>query len=287
MAAASATAEKAPRSRAPHVNLSDMPELMPGAQPSANPTQREQFEQRCRKLHRDEISEEQQERQAADAVTRVAGAGAARSSDLEAMFPMLDPALVRTLYAEALSPQHAIETLLALSAASAEPVAGTVADAKAGPGKPPWQLGVEDETKFPSLVDGGGWQVASQRQIERDPDEDLGSAWRDRAKTAVDIPGPPPGPRPALVTESAQALRRRTRRSQDDGMEPLTTIMTDYEYRHRVGQMRAKHRQQYGRGRLGAAAQKAATRGKLGGGRGAGGPEGSGESEASEDGDGQ
>eukprot|EP00928_Gymnodinium_smaydae_P036757 TRINITY_DN2564_c0_g1_i4.p1 TRINITY_DN2564_c0_g1~~TRINITY_DN2564_c0_g1_i4.p1 ORF type:complete len:220 (+),score=52.21 TRINITY_DN2564_c0_g1_i4:102-761(+) len=177
----------------PHVNLSDIPELMPGAQPSANPAQREHFEQRCIKLHAEEVEEKQAvaaENQAA------AGAGpASAGSGLESMFPNLDPALIRAICSDSPSQQGAIETLLALSAAAAEPHNGTIEKA-AVPTLPPLNVGLEDHDKFPSLVDSKGWQVGCERQFDfaermaGGKDEELGSAWRDHAQTAGEIPAP-------------------------------------------------------------------------------------------------
>lgn len=234
------------------MNLFDMPELMPGAEPSATPAQREEFEQRCRMLHRTEVSEELEH------VTnlRVAAGSDVSSSQLEVMFPALDPALVRTLSSEAPTPQHAIELLLALSAATAEPVAGAEAPVRpASP--PPLNLCVEDHDKFPVLSDSNGWQVASRHQLERNEDEDLGSAWRDRAKAAKDIPAP----RPTMAT-TAVPSRRRPDKPQDcsGDTEKAEIFLTEYEHRHRAGQRRALRRAQYGRG----------VRGANGSGRGAG-----------------
>mmetsp|Transcript_104747 Transcript_104747/g.182083 ORF Transcript_104747/g.182083 Transcript_104747/m.182083 type:complete len:276 (-) Transcript_104747:96-923(-) len=228
------------RPKAPHVNLFDMPELMPGAQPSANPAQREEFEQRCRKLHDDAVAEEQTRAE----VKREAAGSRATTSDLEAMFPALDAALVRTLAAEAPTPQHAIETLLALAAATAEPVAG--GERAASP--PPRDLGVEDMDKFPSLCDGDGWQVVSKQQLERDPDEELGNAWRDRAKAAASKPAPKV--KPAAPDAGYGTTRRKASRQKDDEhAREQPQLETDYEFRQRIGQKRASNRAQYGRGR--------------------------------------
>lgn len=215
-----------------------MPELMPGAQPSANPAQREEFQQRCRQLHRDDVTEACEYA----ATVSVATGARATTSDLEAMFPALDPALVRLLHSEAPTPQHAIETLLALSASMATPVVGGQAPRATTP--PPRNLGVEDHGKFPSLVDSGGWQLVTQRQIEQDAEEDRGSAWRDRAKAAVDIPAPRPAPSAAAV---AWGQKKRQGPKKEEHYEPQQ-YLTDYEFRHRAGERRAQHRVQYGRG---------------------------------------
>lgn len=229
------------RPKGPNVNLSDMPELMPGAQPSANPAQREEFEQRCRKLHDDAVAEEQVRAE----VKREAAGSRVTTSELEAMFPALDAALVRTLAAEAPTPQHAIETLLALAAATAEPVAGS--ERAASP--PPRDLGVEDMDKFPSLCDGDGWQVVSKQQLERDPDEELGSVWRDRAKAAASKPAPKATPAAPDASGYGAARRRAPRQKDDEHVREQPHLETDYEFRHRIGQKRESNRAKYGRGR--------------------------------------
>lgn len=43
--------------RRPQINLSDVPETLPGARPSASSAQREAFEERCRRLYREEVEE--------------------------------------------------------------------------------------------------------------------------------------------------------------------------------------------------------------------------------------
>lgn len=259
MAAAGAPTQKgASRARAPRVNLSDIPEMMPGAQPGANPAQRMDFEQFCRKLHDDEVVEK---REAAAVMREVALAEASSvSSSLEAMFPLLDAALVRALSAEAPTQQQAIETLLVLSASMSEPGEASTTRATM---PPPRLLGVEDRDKFPSLgreparrcesqdPPGAGGDVAARGEEEKD----LGSAWCDRAKAAADMPAPRPT---AWASAVAAPRRRKDARSKDDADEPQH-VMTDYEFRHRVGQRRARRRLQYGRrgGRGGAAGAQA------------------------------
>mmetsp|Transcript_138583 Transcript_138583/g.244840 ORF Transcript_138583/g.244840 Transcript_138583/m.244840 type:complete len:269 (+) Transcript_138583:111-917(+) len=228
------------RVKGPEVNLFDVPELMRGAQPSANPAQREEFEQRCQKLHRDLVAEEEQ--------TRVeSGLEASSTSntetDLGAMFPMLDAALVRMLAAEAPTPQRAIETLLALAAATAEPVVSV-------PSPPARNLGVEDMASFPSLCDSDGWQVVSKQQLERDPNEELGSAWRDRTKAAAGIPAPRAAQRAPHVAH-AGSRRRAPREKDEEHACDQPQWETDYEFRQRIGQKRAWNRTQFGRGRGG------------------------------------
>ncbi|CAE7761270.1 unnamed protein product, partial [Symbiodinium pilosum] len=100
-----------------------------------------------------------------------------------AMFPTLDADLVRSIYAEAQTPQDAVDTLLALTVA-ADPMEVPL------PTLPPLEVGMDDHDKFPALTDAEGWQVANQKLFDRDPEEDLGSAWRDRAKAAQHMPAP-------------------------------------------------------------------------------------------------
>jgi hypothetical protein len=223
------------------VNLFDVPEMMPGAMPRANPAEREEFEQRCRMLHQDEVAG----RSESVHVMQTASGATATNSDLEAMFPALDPALVRSLAAEAPTPQHAIETLLALACAISEP--GVDCQRAATP--PPRNLGVEDMEKFPSLMDADGWQVVSQHQFDRDEDEDLGSAWRDRAKAAADLPAPKQSPEPSGAWGAAAAAKRRTKREEEEsGIATTDTNETDYDFRQRRGERRAQNRVQFGRG---------------------------------------
>lgn len=239
--AASSRQQKAPSraARAPHVNLFDMPELMPGAQPKANPAQREDFHQRSVLLHR----EEERDRQAQVAEVRQASGAEITCVELQAMFPALDASLVAAILVDSRSPQHAIETLLALSEAAAEP--GPTNEAARPTSPPPRNVGVEDHELFPSLMDADGWQVGSQRLFERDPDEEQGSVWRDRAKAAKDVPAPKATPAASSVARRRPSAKKEGYSEEAEGGE----WMTDYEFRHRVGQRRAKHRAQFGRGK--------------------------------------
>lgn len=225
------------RQRAPQLNLFDIPELMPGTKPRCNPSQREDFERRCRHLY------EQHTHEVCVPPTRAdTGVGAtAAVEEMQAMFPTIDSALVQMLYAEAPTPQHALDTLLALTTATAEPVAG--GERPASP--PSRNLGVDDHDKFPSLVTSDGWQVFNQRGFNRE-DEELGSVWRDRAQVATNLPAPQTK-QVAPSTAWASARHRRSREKKnavEDGIMPET----DYELRQRIGQQRAKNRAQYGRG---------------------------------------
>mmetsp|Transcript_102506 Transcript_102506/g.161800 ORF Transcript_102506/g.161800 Transcript_102506/m.161800 type:complete len:265 (-) Transcript_102506:100-894(-) len=217
----------------PMVNVSDLPELLPGAQCNANPAQREEFEQQCRLLYKEEI-EHQYHFYQRHPTAHIGTDFAASSDDMVAMFPSIDPVLIRTLVEEARTPQDAIETLLELSGMGYQRAATP----------PPLQLGVEDMEKFPSLVDADGWQVFSQRHMERGTEENFGSTWRDRAKAGIPLPAP------TAVFSSARGtvvVKRRERKEQEsDATENTTT--TDYDVRHRKGQQRVKNRMHYGRG---------------------------------------
>eukprot|EP00437_Effrenium_voratum_P015597 CAMPEP_0181446466 /NCGR_PEP_ID=MMETSP1110-20121109/26120_1 /TAXON_ID=174948 /ORGANISM="Symbiodinium sp., Strain CCMP421" /LENGTH=265 /DNA_ID=CAMNT_0023570547 /DNA_START=77 /DNA_END=874 /DNA_ORIENTATION=+ len=239
MAAASAT-KASQRSRAPFVNLFDLPELMPGAQPSANPAQREEFENRCRQLHRDEEQERQDRLEKAYEQRAAAAPDLTSTSELEAMFPTLDAELVRSIHAEAQTPQDAVDTLLALTLA-AEPL-------EALPTLPPREVGMDDHDKFPALTDAEGWQVANQKLFDRDPEEDLGSAWRDRAKAAQDMPAPKAAVAPAKPRSGPAKAKKEGATDEKVEDEEVDEFLTDYDFRHRVGQQRAKHRARYGRG---------------------------------------
>lgn len=215
----------------PRANLFDVPELLPGASAGANPAQRTTFENRCRKLREEQAEEEQPYR------TGVASSnGATTVEDLCAMFPSLDADLVRSLAMDFPTPQHAIETLLQLVASSSE---ATV------PPLPPRELPIADLEAFPSLTDSDGWQVVSQAQFDKDPDEDLGSAWRDTAKDAADKPAPP---KSSNTAPTAWGPKRRAAKEKQEDAPEAALPETDYEQRLRRGQQRAKNKAVFGRG---------------------------------------
>lgn len=225
--------------KGPDVNLFDIPEMMPGAKSSANPAQREHFARRCIQLYHESVDEEHEQH-----ARRNAGAGSvATVADLEAMFPLLDAALVRGICNDVPTPQQAIETLLALNCAMSAPGTGSMR-ATTSPAR---DLGVEDHEKFPSLLDADGWQVAAQRHFDRDPSEDLGSAWRDRAE-AVASKASPAAKASAWGPAAARSRqKKKVEAVTDDGTE-RSFPLTDYESRHRDGQRRAMNRIEYGRG---------------------------------------
>eukprot|EP00439_Symbiodinium_sp_Y106_P020772 s5158_g2.t1 len=185
---------------------------MPGAQPSANPAQREDFENRCRQLHRDEEQERLDRLQQAYEQRAAAAPDLASTSELEAMFPTLDAEL------------DAVDTLLALTLA-AEPLEAPL------PTLPPLEVGMDDHDKFPALTDAEGWQVANQKLFDRDPEEDLGSAWRDRAKAAQDMPAPKAAVAPAKPRSGAAKAKKEAaavkelKRADDEKETNITKIL--------------------------------------------------------------
>jgi len=171
--------------------------------------------------------------------------GAGDEVELELMFPGMDAALVRAIRTDAPSVQSAIETLLALSAAAAEPQGADQAVPRA-PRLPPIDVGVKDHEKFPVMVDADGWQVANFDRVEAAAlEEELGSAWCDRAKAVADLPAPkaPAVPLPAVA-------RRKPRKQVGGGLaEEPEPFLTEYEYRHEVGQRQRKLRTKFSKGR--------------------------------------
>merc|ERR1712125_102862 len=95
--------------------------------------------------------------------------------------------------------------------------------------------------QFPALVDSEGCQAQRQSQPERHADENLGSAWRDRAKAASALAAPRP------VAQSKIGVAPRQRHHQNVYGCHEKQPETEYEMRHRVGQRRAKHKVQCGR----------------------------------------
>lgn len=231
MAATPSTGKSHARSCLPHVNCFDLPELMPGAQASATPAQRENFEQRCRELYA--VGMEDQ-----------IGSGAVRATfqatvkDLEDMFPCLDPALICALIADAGSTVQAMETLLALAASAAE--------AEASP-LPPKEIGLDDIDSFPSLVDADGWQLPSQMLFERNPEADLGSVWCDRAKVVALMPAPAARSHHSTVSKfSRMAATHQHDPSLDEhtGSEALLPE-TEHDVRRRRGEQRIHNRTRF------------------------------------------
>jgi len=223
------------------LNFSDVPEMLPGARPGANPSQRAEFERRSRQLQ--ECIEEERTHEAA--VSWAASGAEVTGRELEEMFPMLDPSLVRSLRAEATSAQQALETLIAIAADTNEPVAGSAEGTGGGEvvarALPKVVLGVEDHGSFPLLVGADGWQVPPARLEAQD--EEFGSIWCDRAKAAADKPAPLRGSQPP----APWGPKKKKQGQQENGSVEQTQPLTDYECRHQAGERRAKQKVIYGR----------------------------------------
>ncbi|CAJ1336365.1 unnamed protein product [Effrenium voratum] len=99
-----------------------------------------------------------------------------------------------------------------------------------------------DHEKFPVLTDAEGWQVVSQKLIDGKKEEDLGSAWCDRAKAVQHMPAAPV-PQPAAPLPKRKAKKEESKEVEEDDI-----LETDYDFRHRIGQNRAKARARFGRG---------------------------------------
>lgn len=228
---------------------------MPGAYPSATLPQRAYFEQPCQKVHSEKVHEELFEKQRRSFVSshsRVVAGSRVKAADLQAMFPSLDPSLVQAIIDDSVSPQHAVETLLMLSAASAEPASE---EAGCQDLHMPKDLGVDDHMAFPVLVDTAGWQVMGPSFSHGS--EDLGSAWCDLAKVAAALPHQKLAARPATQLTAIRPQRHPNASEHDDVSAVAQPEMeTDYELRQRVGERRVKNFRQYGgRGHKGRRAQ--------------------------------
>jgi len=217
-------ARKYTRKPSPALNLSDIPELMPGAGPRASATQRSDFDRQCRMLYEQETQAEVVSKPSSDAddVT---------SADLVAMFPTLDPVLVETLIKEALTPMHAIETLLALTATQGETQEQDLS---------PHEVLVGDHEKFPVLTDSQGWQVINHHQLDRNPDEELGNAWCERAKIAAQLPTSSARVQKAMPSATVGRSSKKVP-LQDSVLDPPNEDM-EYELRQKKGQQHAQSR---------------------------------------------
>lgn len=298
----------------PALNVSDIPEMLPGARPRANPAARFRFEERCKALRREDMEELVGERPeaearaaaggdaavgelvamfphldaslvrslAADAPTPrdtlstlmalsvtagpmpepaaggaghlteeeeavietsearpAAGRTGAVAAELEAMFPTLEASLVRSLAAEAPTLQRAVETLIAIAAATAEPAARLEPPAR--------DVGAEDLISFPHLATTGGAGLPSRPGPELSNNAEASTAWRDRAMSAAALPEPAAA---ACRPVGAQAPRRASapgRRSAatDPDSELFAAGPDEYELRRERGQRRARRMAQH------------------------------------------
>lgn len=151
--------------------------------------------------------------------------------ELAHMFPTLDADLVRAIASEFPTPMGALDALLALATSSSE---------SSEPLPPPRALPLEEMDKFPSLTDADGWQVVPA--FERDPNEELGSAWRDRAQDAASMAPPKSASSSTFIPTVLRSGPGR-----DATVPDVSDPETDYELRHRLGQQKARNRKQFGR----------------------------------------
>eukprot|EP00746_Dinoflagellata_sp_MGD_P070331 gnl/MRDRNA2_/MRDRNA2_28797_c0_seq1.p1 gnl/MRDRNA2_/MRDRNA2_28797_c0~~gnl/MRDRNA2_/MRDRNA2_28797_c0_seq1.p1 ORF type:complete len:289 (+),score=57.35 gnl/MRDRNA2_/MRDRNA2_28797_c0_seq1:100-966(+) len=228
----------------PSLNLYDIPEMMAGARPSANSVERDRFNQRCRKLW-----EEGDEYASQACQNSQHGNTAERYSQLEKMFPELDPELIWGMCQETTNVQQIVDTLLALSVSMASN-AGNAASNEAAVGSssacespeciksrmPLETVPQSDGGAWPTLLDGDGWEIVNYQALQQQ-EQDLGTAWCKTAQDAAHLPAPRPSHCIAVHAKHHQKESPRTNDA-DDGIEE-DYFPTDYELRHMRGQMRA------------------------------------------------
>jgi len=250
----------------PTLNTYDVPEMMLGAQPSANSVERERFNQRCKKLWEDDnrqASEETEVLQHKQAMER--------HSQLQTIFPDLDPDMIWKMCHETRSIQEAVDTLLAFSASmSADAAISASTDAEVAsmsadaginastgaevganassatlsvdlatqqPTESPKDGALKDDAgTWPALMDSDGWEVVSYQALQQQG-QDLGNAWCKTAKDAAHLPAPRPSPSTAAQPKQKQKESHGALQTEDcideDGLP------TDYDLRLMRGQMRA------------------------------------------------
>lgn len=230
----------------PTLNISDVPEMMPGAIPSANSVARERFSQRCVLLWK-ETQEEYRQDSEARAVCKQHD-DEEQLSQLNSMFPDLEPDLVWNISQESPSMQHAVDTLLALSAATdvgiADVRAGSATVASASESTSTTSVGItnqHDASTWPALVGSDGWEVVNYQILQQD-EQDLGSAWCSAAKDAVSLPAPEPIPKKLMKLKAHEQKQNKSQQPTISTMDCVeeggTGIFTDYELRQQRGQQR-------------------------------------------------
>mmetsp|Transcript_39499 Transcript_39499/g.86137 ORF Transcript_39499/g.86137 Transcript_39499/m.86137 type:complete len:200 (+) Transcript_39499:59-658(+) len=140
----------------PYLNDWDLPELMPGALPSANSVERDLFERRCKKMWRQMEAEEARQRyrkQAEQDVTTVA-----EVCELQEMFPTVDAEIVQALYVEDYDMTSCVEKILKL-------VGGDIPESP--PLKPLPETG--DAAHFPSLAAQWGTSLPAKSPVDLTP----------------------------------------------------------------------------------------------------------------------
>jgi hypothetical protein len=185
----SAIAHRRSKHQLAALNLSDLPELLPGAQPSANPAQREEFEARCRQLSREVLAEVHRGPAPSLAISGVALA------ELGAMFPTVEDRALLAVCEGAASLEGAVEALLLVAATAATGSAGEATVASVPPTMTAGDVlesaaadvGAPAFDEFPILLDADGWQVCSSRAaLEAAVEEPL--AWSERARAVASLP---------------------------------------------------------------------------------------------------
>lgn len=226
----------------PTLNVSDVPEIMSGAQPSANSVARQRFNQRCISLWKDAQEQNWQESQVRVACEK--GDAKEQFSQLEKMFPNLDPELVWNTFQETPNTQDALDTLLALSAAmsSDSGAAGrtdavTEACASAHVANHKHEASPVDSSTWPVLVDSDGWEIVNFQML-RQQEQDLGSVWCNTAKDAASLPTPKVAPNTLLKARRKQMEPQVSMRTMDCIEEDTASVLTDYELRQMRGQLR-------------------------------------------------
>lgn len=223
------------------LNFSDIPEMMPGAFPGANPAARFEFVERCKEIHLEDVEDD-------DSQTWKMSRVAVQVDDLIAMFPSIDAVLIDALVSDSPTPQHAMETLLALVASTSELAAEV----------PARHIGADDLCKFPCLIDGDGWQLPSRRGFELDVEAEDQSVWRDLANNAKNLPSVW-GPRKSVVP---RARRKLDKAKVCDMVEQVG--LGAFELRQVQGERRAKNIAKYGRRNVKAVVDKANSEDVLG-----------------------
>lgn len=234
------------------LNISDMPEMMPGAQPSANSVDRDRFSHRCIAMW-NELQDENRQK-AEERASRQAQDDVERYSQLQTMFPNLDSELVWNICQERCNIQNAVDTLLSISNETSADDCGTGIQGKEATGVCAKALGStqspsvtdvhpisqDDSASWPVLMDSHGWEIVNYQALEQQ--QDLGSAWCKTAKNAASLPIPAGKPTPSKSLKAKNnhqepqgALSSMDRIEEDSTADDLT----DYELRQIRGQMRA------------------------------------------------
>jgi hypothetical protein len=207
------------------LNVTDAPEL------------RADFRQRCVLAHTEVVhgSAPMQARAERNTVREQAPI----ASELQSMFPELEPRLVQEICVEALTPLAAVETLLTI--AQTDPFAGEgdcapCCASRAG------RDSTHDHLDFPSLVVADGWEVVDAHSIVNGASKGLGQDWCARVKAAAELPTPKSKPIETVPVRRPLELQNKSVDNPDS-----TELETDYECRQRQGKQRAGNRAKFPR----------------------------------------